>query len=53
MLTVSSARVERPCWQAMNPYRPEYETNEFDSDNPDPRPSIVDSLEAGWSRDAS
>lgn len=51
MLTVSYARrVERPYWQAMNPYRLEYETNEFDSGNPDLRPSIVDSLEAGWSR---
>jgi hypothetical protein len=45
MLTVSYARrVERPYWQAMNPYRLEYEANEFDSGNPDLRPSIVDSL---------
>jgi outer membrane receptor protein involved in Fe transport len=52
MLTVSYARrVERPYWQAMNPYRLEFETNEFDAGNPDLRPSIVDSLEAGWSRE--
>ena len=52
MLTFSYARrVERPYWQAMNPYRLEYEANEFESGNPDLRPSIIDSLEAGWSRD--
>ncbi len=52
LLTVSYARrVERPYWQAMNPYRLQYEPHEFDAGNPDLRPSIIDSLEAGWSRD--
>jgi outer membrane receptor protein involved in Fe transport len=52
MLTFSYARrVERPYWQAMNPYRLEYEANEFESGNPDLRPSIIDSVEAGWSRE--
>ena len=52
MLTFSYARrVERPYWQAMNPFRLQYEANEFESGNPDLRPSVVDSLEAGWSRD--
>jgi outer membrane receptor protein involved in Fe transport len=52
MLTFSYARrVERPYWQAMNPYRLQFEANAFDAGNPDLRPSIIDSLEAGWSRD--
>jgi len=52
MLTFSYARrVERPYWQAMNPYRLQFETNQFEAGNPDLRPSIIDSLEIGWSRD--
>jgi len=52
VLTFSYARrVERPYWQAMNPYRLEFETNQFEAGNPDLRPSIIDSLEIGWSRD--
>jgi outer membrane receptor protein involved in Fe transport len=52
MLTFSYARrVERPYWQAMNPHRLQFEANQFEAGNPDLRPSIIDSLEAGWSRD--